>query len=671
MLKGAPSGSLPRLRASYPGAAPRPAARWPARAARGAALAACALLLLAGVVQLHSFLAARGGGGGGGSSDNAAAGGGGGGGGGKPPFEPLAAAVAALQSKAARAAEAAGAGAGAGATAQLGAGGMARSLHEQGAAGPPAGAAGAAGGARFVDVSADVRSSADALPRRPAVHGRVAKAGVTDPRAWLGAHSDARLDAFISWRVNRTAAGGPGPATADSYTCAAPDHPPLPFPGCHVFVNHKYKYIYVRSPKAASTSIVNVLGECNNRATAGHNASSCMVLHFYWNATELDLQSLSATWKEYFVFGFVRNPWRRAYSLYKYLHSNGCMHDDKLRDPACHVPWASFCADPWAAAEALHDRGCIKRSKSYLYFHMTDQAHCMRTAGGDWAVDFVGRVDEPNEDWAEVVRELNARRDPSVPELPVAPLEQKNVRAGAVSDPYAHPGAEVCFDAVSRWYGCDVDRFGFSALTDGPTLRAGAGGRLARRRPRARQQQRPRGVAVAVAAKQAGQQVIELQAQLATPESFAPFGQLIGPTDDGKPFDAADAQLELGAGTPRFYIMRLPRRGLRFTRITYHARVTQCLGGLSPPAPWYIVVARPSGSVAAAPRSADLAAFKVPHGAFLKFAAGTWHAGPLFDGADAMDFYNLELSDTNVTDHNTHDYASAPGGGAAYVVREC
>lgn len=74
----------------------------------------------------------------------------------------------------------------------------------------------------------------------------------------------------------------------------------------------------------------------------------------------------------------------------------------KLRDPACHVSWPSFCADPWSAAEELHDRGCIKRSKSYLYFHMEDQYHCMKTAEGGWAVDFIGRVDEPNEDWSEV-----------------------------------------------------------------------------------------------------------------------------------------------------------------------------------------------------------------------------------------------------------------------------
>eukprot|EP00882_Tetradesmus_deserticola_P027789 GHRQ01030916.1.p2 GENE.GHRQ01030916.1~~GHRQ01030916.1.p2 ORF type:complete len:106 (+),score=25.18 GHRQ01030916.1:413-730(+) len=75
---------------------------------------------------------------------------------------------------------------------------------------------------------------------------------------------------------------------------------------------------------------------------------------------------------------------------------------DKLRDPACRVSWPRFCADPWSAAEELHDRGCIKRSKSYLYFHIEDQLHCMRTAGGGWAVDFIGRVDEPSEDWQQV-----------------------------------------------------------------------------------------------------------------------------------------------------------------------------------------------------------------------------------------------------------------------------
>ena len=69
-------------------------------------------------------------------------------------------------------------------------------------------------------------------------------------------------------------------------------------------------------------------------------------------------------------------------------------------------------------------------------------------------------------------------------------------------------------------------------------------------------------------------------------------------------------------------------------------QVTQCLGGLQP-VPWYLAVAAPSGSVAAWPRAGDLRAFRVPHGAFVKLHAGTWHAGPLFAASPHMDFYNL------------------------------
>ena len=60
-----------------------------------------------------------------------------------------------------------------------------------------------------------------------------------------------------------------------------------------------------------------------------------------------------------------------------------------------------------------------------------------------------------------------------------------------------------------------------------------------------------------------------------------------------------------------------------------------------------------------------LRVFEVPPGVFVKMHVGTWHAGPLFrcddDVGTHIDFYNLELADTNVVDHNTHDYATADG----------
>ena len=56
--------------------------------------------------------------------------------------------------------------------------------------------------------------------------------------------------------------------------------------------------------------------------------------------------------------------------------------------------------------------------------------------------------------------------------------------------------------------------------------------------------------------------------------------------------------------------MRIPRRGLQFDRITYHERVTQCLGSLTVE-PWYLVVAEPTGSLERPPATDDLHAFRV------------------------------------------------------------
>ncbi len=142
-----------------------------------------------------------------------------------------------------------------------------------------------------------------------------------------------------------------------------------------------------------------------------------------------------------------------------------------------------------------------------------------------------------------------------------------------------------------------------------------------------------------------------------TPEGFAPFGQVIFPSPDGQAFGANDAQLVLDAGTPRFYIMTLTHRGQRFRTITRHRRCTQCLGALGGK-DWWLAVAPPGP--AATPDPATIQAFHIPGHCFVNLAVGTWHAGPYF-GHDQVHFYNLELSDTNMTDHQTCHLAQTFG----------
>jgi len=134
-----------------------------------------------------------------------------------------------------------------------------------------------------------------------------------------------------------------------------------------------------------------------------------------------------------------------------------------------------------------------------------------------------------------------------------------------------------------------------------------------------------------------------------TPAAFALFGQVIVPSADGAPYGPEDAQLKLDEGIPRFYIMRLAGKGRKFHAITRHRRCTQCLGALADAA-WLMAVAPPSD--ADEPDPAAICAFHIPGNCFIKLHVGTWHAGPLFD-APQVDFYNLELSDTNVVDHQT------------------
>lgn len=162
---------------------------------------------------------------------------------------------------------------------------------------------------------------------------------------------------------------------------------------------------------------------------------------------------------------------------------------------------------------------------------------------------------------------------------------------------------------------------------------------------------------------QTAPEIRALPAREATPEAIAPYGTLIEPGEDGTPFGAADAVLDLGHGTPRLYIMRLTARPMRVAGITRHAAVTQCLAAMKGEE-WFIALAPPgdAGDPAARPDPAAIEAFRIPGDKALALHRGTWHAGPFF-AAPAVDFLNLELADTNVTDHHTvrldHDFGVA------------
>ena len=103
--------------------------------------------------------------------------------------------------------------------------------------------------------------------------------------------------------------------------------------------------------------------------------------------------------------------------------------------------------------------------------------------------------------------------------------------------------------------------------------------------------------------------------------------------------------------------MRLYDKGHKFHTITRHVRCTQCLGSLEGKE-WLIAVAPPTET--SQPELDAITAFRIPGNCFIKLNQGTWHAGPYFND-EFVDFYNLELSDTNVSDHDTYNFREADG----------
>ena len=137
--------------------------------------------------------------------------------------------------------------------------------------------------------------------------------------------------------------------------------------------------------------------------------------------------------------------------------------------------------------------------------------------------------------------------------------------------------------------------------------------------------------------------------------NFEQFGTAILPVDDMTPHSIADAELIFNGANLRYYVMRLRRRPAMLGSMTRHTQATQCLSSADAQ-PWWLAVA-----------SAKLASEQLNHitvqlvnvqpGEAVKLHQGTWHAGPFFLTPTAL-FFNLELSDTNISDHNSHPLKS-------------
>ena len=112
----------------------------------------------------------------------------------------------------------------------------------------------------------------------------------------------------------------------------------------------------------------------------------------------LPREELEAIWRDYYVFAFTRSPFSRALSTYKFLTE--MVVDEARCAPAPNntipeLSWDAFCRDPAVMGRACRvmPAKCCLHGDGFMFHHTVEQARCLTTADGGWAVDYLGRVE--------------------------------------------------------------------------------------------------------------------------------------------------------------------------------------------------------------------------------------------------------------------------------------
>jgi hypothetical protein len=244
-----------------------------------------------------------------------------------------------------------------------------------------------------------------------AVHGWVSKAGPAALRSWHASEDIPRREAWDTFLEKRASGSIPLTQAFDS----VPPHGPDPW-GCRLYFNHAYKIMFVRTAKTGSTTIVeSIFPPCNVAPDVPH----CMQRVA---DTSMAAEEVAALWKKYTAFTFTRNVWTRGISQYQYL-----VHFVRDRLDCDHITWDQYCIDPLAIGAICRKHpDCCTKKWTHQDWHMRQQTSCFLTEDGDWAVDFIGRLEHFDDDLIELFKIINEKKSLSVPEIKHSPKPPAN-----------------------------------------------------------------------------------------------------------------------------------------------------------------------------------------------------------------------------------------------------
>jgi len=217
-----------------------------------------------------------------------------------------------------------------------------------------------------------------------------------------------------------------------------------------MIVNNARRFIFVHVPKAAGTSTTRELSKFTTFRDVevggtqyGEKLQDMYAARFdlrkHSPASRIKAKAGPEVWRSYFVFAFVRNPYARAYSVWRFL----C----KWREGPHHQRVAAQSFEQFLSSSEVR-QGDIEIARP--------QAWWLTEANGGIVegIDFIGRVEKFDEDFNFILSTITRKR------IPLRRVDRSNVSTlpeewrGAIT-PAAHEAIDEIYDADFRLLGYD------------------------------------------------------------------------------------------------------------------------------------------------------------------------------------------------------------------------
>ena len=206
----------------------------------------------------------------------------------------------------------------------------------------------------------------------------------------------------------------------------------------------KHKFIFVHIPKTAGKSVCRVLIERFEDARLVGDAVRCAHLALMHDTLIEYDASIKESLDNFFTFTFVRNPWDRMVSFWKYFQAQKT--DGYQTIP--NMSFKEFLLNFESVMKCARNDHWLNPYRKHMF--TSCQLDFITDKNGEPKINFVGKFENLQEDFNHICKKINIK---------AVKLPHDNKVSGGWEENKSYYSSQECIDEVAKRYKKDIDFF--------------------------------------------------------------------------------------------------------------------------------------------------------------------------------------------------------------------